>query len=263
MNKIEICKTCSIRVFDKNQGIICGLTNAKPTFEESCPDFKKDESIKEIKKSALKPNDQRGNLAVLLIWIVLGLEILSLISGYFQFDLLNEVKNGANVSTGKATANDLREGILGIIYGIAYLISGITFIQWFRRAYFNLHQKVDGLSHTEGWAAGSWFVPIVNLFRPFQIMKEMFIETKAYLIKNNISFNEEINTKNLGIWWTLWIINNFLGQIIFHYSKNSETVDQLLNFTIINLVSNVFGILLAVITIKVIKDYINLEEKFI
>ena len=80
-----------------------------------------------------------------------------------QYDLLQTVANGGFISDEAVEANDTRESFLGIIYLIAYIISGITFIMWFRRAYFNLHQKVSWLNHSEGWAAGCWFVPIVNL----------------------------------------------------------------------------------------------------
>lgn len=34
---------------DLKQGLICNITNEKADFEESCPDFKVDESVKEIK----------------------------------------------------------------------------------------------------------------------------------------------------------------------------------------------------------------------
>ncbi|MDA8570990.1 DUF4328 domain-containing protein [Schleiferiaceae bacterium] len=207
----------------------------------------------------LRPNEQRAKNAIVLIWIILALEIASLISGYFQYDLLNTVANGGEISTETANANDSREQIVGIIYMIAYIISGIMFIQWFRRAYFNLHQKVNHLSHSEGWAAGAWFVPILNLFRPYQIMKELYNETKDLLVKNGLNISENFSTGILGWWWTLWIIDNFLGQFVFRYSMRAETIDELTTMTIASMVSNIVGIPLALITVKVIKGYSNIE----
>ena len=134
----------------------------------------------------LKPNGQRAKNAITLIWIVLVLEIVLLISGYFQYDLLQTAANGSEISIETATANDTREQIIGIIFLIAYIISAVTFIQWFRRAYYNLHLKVNHLSRTEGWAAGSWFVPIVSLYRPYHIMKELYQETRELLVKKGL-----------------------------------------------------------------------------
>jgi hypothetical protein len=207
----------------------------------------------------LKPNGQRAKNAITLIWIVFALEIISLISGYFQYDLLQTAANGGEISTESATANDTREQMIGIIYLIAYVISAITFIKWFRRAYFNLHLRVNHLSQTEGWAAGSWFVPIVSLYRPNQIMKELYQETKELLIKKGFSVNDNFTSSSLGWWWTLWIINNIMGNFVFRYSMKAESIDELTSSTIASMVGNIIGIPLALITVKVIKDYSNVE----
>ncbi|NIK73072.1 hypothetical protein FHS56_000558 [Thermonema lapsum] len=207
----------------------------------------------------LRPNGQRAKNAITLIWIVLALEIISLISGYLQYDLLQTVANGGKISMATATANDTREQMIGTIYIIVYVISAVTFIQWFRRAYFNLHQKVKNLAYTEGWAAGSWFVPIVNLYRPYQIMKELYQETKELLNKKGINVNTNLTTSSLGWWWTLWILNNIIGQFVFRYSIKAKSIDELTTSTIASMIGNIIGILLALITVKVIKDYSNVE----
>lgn len=209
----------------------------------------------------LRPNVQRAKNAIILIWIMLALEVVSLISGYFQYDLLNEIAKGEIISTEEANANDNRELIVGFFYTIAYIVSAVMFIQWFRRAYYNLHQKVNRLLHSEGWAAGAWFVPIVNLYRPYLIMKELYRETKDILVKNEISFSRKYLTDILlAWWWVLWISNNFYGQIVLNYSMKAETVDELITMTEKALVSNIIGVLLALITIKVIKDYSDMES---
>lgn len=215
------------------------------------------------KMEELRPNEQRAKNAITLIWIVLVLEIISLISGYFQYDLLQSVANGAEISAETASANDNREQIIAIIYMIAMIISAVTFIQWFRRAYYNLHLKVNYLAHTEGWAAGSWFVPIVSLYRPYQIMKELYQETKELLTKKGISFNQNFTTNSLGLWWTLWIIDNILGQFIYRYSLKADTIDELTVSTVASIVSNIVGIPLALLAIKVIRDYSTVEPLLI
>lgn len=207
----------------------------------------------------LKPNGQRAKNAITLIWIVFALEIISLISGYFQYDLLQTVVNGSEISMETATANNTRELMIGIIYLIAYIISAITFIQWFRRAYFNLHLKVNYLSHTEGWAAGCWFVPIICLYRPYQIMKEIYQETKKLLIKNGIDYKQSFSTNALGWWWTLWIISGIISQFVYRYSMKAESIDELITSTVASMIGNIIGIPLALITVKVIRDYSNVE----
>lgn len=207
----------------------------------------------------LRPNEQRAKNAIMLIWIVLAFEIISLLSGYLQYDLLQQFIAGAEISEETATANDLREQVISIFYLIAYIISVITFIQWFRRAYFNLHLKVKHLSHPEGWAAGSWFVPFTNLYRPYQIMKELYQETKDLLTKKGIAFNQNFSTGALGWWWALWLFNGFVGQILFRYSLNAESIEEISTSSVLSIFSNIIGIPLALITVKIIGDYAKVE----
>lgn len=207
----------------------------------------------------LKPNGQRAQNAIILLWIVLALEIVSLISGYFQYTVLDAVANGEDISMEEANANDLREQVVGILYLIAYIISAVMFIRWFRRAFYNLQLRVQYLSNSDGWAAGSWFVPIVSLYKPYQIMKELYEETKGALTKNELGPRHDLSTGHLGWWWALWIITNISGQIIFRYSWDAETLEALTFITQMSMIDNILKIPLALLAIKVVKDYSSVE----
>jgi len=209
----------------------------------------------------LKPNEDRAKFAIGLIWVVLILDILSLISGYLQYDLLQTFASGGEISNETIESNDSREQIIGLFYLIAFIISAVTFILWFRRAYFNLHQKINYLSHSEGWAAGSWFVPFISLYRPYQIMKELYQETADLLKRNNIRVNSNFTTSLLGWWWGLWLLSNAIGQFVFRYSNNAVTIDELTTSTIASMIGNLVSIPLALITIKVIQDYADVEPQ--
>jgi hypothetical protein len=59
-HRIELCKTCSNRHFDQSQGIICGLTMAKPGFTNTCETFKKDENVTEAETEPISAIDQKA-----------------------------------------------------------------------------------------------------------------------------------------------------------------------------------------------------------
>ena len=208
----------------------------------------------------LRENEQRAKIAILFIWIVFALEIISFISSYLQYNLFEAMESGKLVSDEAINASNSRESVVGILYGVASLFSAITFIMWFRRAYYNLHQKVENLSYSEGWAAGSWFVPVVNWFRPYQIMKELYTETKRLLTKKGLAESVNYTTTNLGWWWTFWIITGIFGSIIFQISfRYTETIEDNIVLSVLYMVSNVLNIPLTFITVKVIKDYSKVE----
>lgn len=207
----------------------------------------------------LRPNQNRAGMAITLIWIIFALEIASLISGMLQYSLLQDISDGLYVSDEAAALNDLREQSIGILFLLAYIISAVTFIQWFRRAYYNLHQVVPYLEHGEGWAAGSWFIPVLGLVMPFRIMKELYSQTRAVLQKNGITGTGNLSGRYLGWWWAFWIGNHFAGQIIMRMSLDAETTAALSSATLAGLIGNILGIPLALLAIRVIKDYAAAE----
>ena len=207
----------------------------------------------------LKPNEQRAKLVLAFLWISLALEVLSFFSGYLQYGLLQLAANGTEITINEANANDMRESIIGICSMVVYIITAVMFIMWFRRAYFNLHIKVKNLIYTEGWAAGCWFVPFINLYRPQQIMRELYEETRALLSKKGLLSIDSISTSAIGWWWALWIISNILGQLVFRISMKAESVDELITTTVMSMISNIVGIPLAIVAIKVVKDYAKIE----
>lgn len=211
----------------------------------------------------LKPNSQRAKTAITLIWIVLVVEIISLISGYFQYNLMQTALQGGFISDETASANDTREQLIGLVYLIVYIFSSITFIQWFSRAVYNLQQKAPHLSFSAGHAVISWFIPVINLFRPYDIMNELYVKTKELVIEKGGHMKINLNTSKLSWWWSLWLINIFLMQFILRYFSKAETIDEFTEATITGMIGNIIGILLALITIKIIRDYSNIEHLLI
>lgn len=203
----------------------------------------------------LKPNSLRARNAIYLVAIITILSVFMLILEYIQYTSYQD----PSYSEENVSLNDLVLGIIAIIYMIFYIISAVTFIQWFRRAYFNLHSQVEILSFDEGWAAGAWFVPIMNLGRPFKIMKEIYMVTNK-LLDGHPNFSKQLNINNIVYWWMLWIISIIINQISFRTGLQATTVSQLSTSTIFDMLSSAITIPLGLITIKMIKEYSHIES---
>ena len=208
---------------------------------------------------AIRPNLKRAKIAQLFIWLVMILDILSIISSYLQYNILKSIQNDEYVSDQALNANDTREQIVAILYSIIFITSAVTFIQWFRRAYYNLNIRTK-TNHTDGWAAGSWFVPIMSLYRPYQIMKEMWDKTTR-LIKTQDSNYSDSTTTVIGIWWTLWIVSNYVGNYVLKSIFKEQTIETLMSSTIADMIMSILGIPLAIVTVTIIKNYSSKEEK--
>lgn len=206
----------------------------------------------------LKPNEGRSKIAIQLIIVVMIFDLISLFSNILEYQLLNS----EFISPEMANASDTRQQIIGIVHLIVMIISSVTFIQWFRRAYYNLGQRIGSLNHSDHWAALAWFFPIISLFRPYHIAKEIFSETEEYLERNLANYNETTSDSKIGIWWTFWIISNIIGNIAFRISLNADTLESLQTANIFNCLSDISSITAGILAILVIKEYAKVETLF-
>lgn len=209
----------------------------------------------------MKDNSKRARIAIILIGVILLLDMFTVLSSYMQVTLLQEIELGIDVSDESVNMNDLREGIIGILYTIVYIVSTVTFIRWFRRAYYNLHTQRKHLSFAEGWAAGCWFIPILNLFRPYSIMKELYEETYQILSAKSATYNHRPNLIFVVLWWILWVIAGFIGNAETRILLRAETAEEYILASNISIVSGLIGIPLALLAIKVIYDYSKMENE--
>ncbi|GAB4513932.1 MAG: hypothetical protein Tsb004_21540 [Allomuricauda sp.] len=258
--RLVSCKQCKNRYLDFNKGLLCNLTGKEADFEGECQDFEQDVSNTYIRKpkEAIRPNTNRALWAQYLIWAILGFSLFSLLSSYLQYDLLLKVQEGFYVSEHELTNNDLREGVVGIITIVLYVTSVILFIRWFRRAYYNLNSR-GNTTYDEGWAAGSWFVPIINLFRPYQIMKEIDDENCRLIEKHS---QKPISKSSIliGFWWAAWIIGGILGRYIFKSGLNAETLEELMASTQADMLGIVFDVPLSLLAIFTIREISKKED---
>jgi hypothetical protein len=207
----------------------------------------------------IRPNSQRSKDAITLIWIVLGISIISFVSSYYQLDLLNRINFDSSITDDTLNANDNRERFIAILYTTAFFISSIKFIQWFRRAHFNLNLKTDSLSYDENKVKWCWFNPLYSFYMPYRIMKEMHFKLTELLKNNNIAFEENLSKSNINTWWALWIIDLFWSKYSNKFSQKATTLSELIDATTLDMIGSVIVIILSFVTIKMIRDYTKLE----
>lgn len=258
--QLVFCKKCKHRHLDFNRGILCKITGKEADFETECPYYVLDPESKSIPiiKTPIKPNMQRAKWAEYLIWSLLILGFFSFYSSYLQHDLLLKIQEGFPVSDHQLEMNDLREGLIALLNLLLYIVSVITFIMWFRRSYYNLHSRSANPTYDEGWAAGAWFVPILNLFRPYRIMEELD-DKMSYLIKQRTGEEMKSNKTLIGCWWALWIIGGIVGNYVAKTGLRAETLDELMTSTNADMVGYVFDIPLALLAIFVIRSVAKKE----
>jgi hypothetical protein len=207
----------------------------------------------------MKPNKERSRRLVVILWVFTAFAVIASISDLMEYFLLKKAITGS-ITLAEETSNDRRQLIVGIISLALTVLVAVFFIQWFRRAYYNLHQLFNNLRFNEGWAAGAWFVPFMNLGRPYRIMKEMMFVAESALSKANFISEKKARKRLVGIWWTLWLIVTILSDSTNRVRMRSENLDILTNTTLLDAFLRLLYIPLTLVTVKMIKHYAELEE---
>lgn len=85
---------------------------------------------------------------------------------------------------------------------VAFIATIVAFLMWFHRAAKNATVfEPDTLSFTPGAAVGAFFIPFVNLARPYQIARS--IEAASGGTASPV----------LGAWWGAFIVSNIIGNV--------------------------------------------------
>jgi heme/copper-type cytochrome/quinol oxidase subunit 2 len=197
--------------------------------------------------TTLLKNSSLAKALKIIFYSILGLKIISIYSNYMQYRLLSNALNGIAISADDAHSNTIRQVTLSVLLTLALLASMVVFIIWFYRAYKNLHLLgVRTLNHTAGWAIGAWFVPFLNLGRPYVIMREIWDESQEQVNGDNSELN--VSSALVGWWWAFWLTNNLIANITLRFIS-TDTVPGLMNSTMALIISGIVGVVAVTVTL--------------
>jgi hypothetical protein len=190
-----------------------------------------------------------------MLWISLGASVLSVLSDVMQMNLFVS----GPLSSATAERNDLRQQVIAALYLAAFIVTGIAFLKWTYRA--NLNCRGFGardMEFTPGWSIGFYFIPIMNLYRPYLAMREIW-----KVSHNPLAWEDEPGGPLLAWWWTLWLASTVLGQISFRLSMRAETIDSLQVATAASIISNLVDIPLDIIAISLVSAIFMKQEHLV
>lgn len=74
--------------------------------------------------------------------------------------------------------SEARVAAAALVELAVFIVAVVLFLRWLHLCYRNLRELgTDDLRFTPGWAVGYWFVPILNVVRPKQILDELWRAT--------------------------------------------------------------------------------------
>lgn len=100
-----------------------------------------------------------------------------------------------------------------------------------------------------GWAVGWFVVPIANLWKPYQAMKETWNSSVA---KQDIL---DTNLPSLiGYWWAAWIVLNILSRGFNRIQAKTEDMDVYIAINYAYIGTAILGTITAVLFIRIMRE---------
>lgn len=134
------------------------------------------------------------------------------------------------------------------------LLTAVLFLIWIYRAHKNLKALgASELKYSPGWAIGGFFVPFVNLVRPYQVVMEIWRSSAPEMRGSfGAAWKHEGSSLFIALWWGAWLISRTLDSMGAFMVFGAPTRDQLSVATRFRLVTAVISIVSAALAMMVV-----------
>jgi hypothetical protein len=140
------------------------------------------------------------------------------------------------------------------LLGVVAIAASFFFLAWIHRVHRNLPALEAGdLKYSPGWAVGYFFIPILNLFRPCQVMLEIWRESDPARLQvpgESLETTKASSAAIVGWWWAsfllIYLVNQ--GSRPFHDINTVGPIAVLW----IGIVSALVSIVAAVVTLVMV-----------
>ena len=206
----------------------------------------------------MRPNSKRAKFAIISLYAIIVGAFLYSLRSVATIYIINKSVNGGGITLNELESISIMSISTVVIHTSTYLVCTVLFILWFTRAYRNIQVLLPKSKfHYKPWAAVvCWFIPIWNLFGPYNIASNLFDKTERYLVnEERMNLRPQYDVVK-GCWWALWIMSSIVIRMSQHYTEGNP-------FSFIGPIATLIGfsisILCAIFAVKMIRNYQEME----
>jgi hypothetical protein len=189
----------------------------------------------------------RAQVVTVVFSITAVICAVAVFSDALEWRLMDRIIAGEEVTDAEATANDNRQGTIGLVQLVLVIAAAVVFIRWMHAAYRNIYLVAPGeRRYSPGWAIGSWFVPIMNLFRPKQMVNDI------WRAGGRDAADAQPGGLLLG-WWLLWVLSSFIVNFAARSYRRADNAEEIKTGTILYLVSDAMSVVCAILAIVIVR----------
>lgn len=203
----------------------------------------------------------RAQWVVGLLAATLLVDFAAVVSGLAEYALLGRAMSGGVVTEAQAVANDSRQALIGMVQLLLYIVTAVLYCLWLYRACQNLPALgARNLRFSPGWAVGYFFIPILNLFRPYQAVKEAWKASDPAVL-DALAWKQAPGSAILGWWWAFWLVTSWLGVLSFRLVLSAgEDLEGLQAATLATVFADGTEVLAALFALMVVRSIDQQQE---
>jgi hypothetical protein len=198
-------------------------------------------------REGYEPIAGRRRAVTIAFALLMLINVVAVVLSIADLNMLDRIESGELVGDDEIDAHDTRIAVIGGLQTLAYLACAIVFIRWLRAAYRNLDLLAPGVRrYGHGWAIGAWFVPFLNLWRPKQIINDIWSGSGTPTAYGRPPVL-------LLAWWLSYVAGSILGRVALNSALDSETIEDLRTADFWYIISDAWDIANALMAISVVR----------
>lgn len=198
----------------------------------------------------------------LALQIFIGIAVLYAFQLALYALVIGRLEGGQNTlldsRQAEAEFQDLISAVVAILYFLGFATCCIISIFWIIRAHNRVRQAVaEPLPIRPHWAVIWFVVPIFSLWKPFAAMKQLWQASE-----NPKSWTSVQPPGILSLWWFLYIVSNVLGTITYRLGAKANTLEELYQLSIVELIFVPVDIILPIVYLKIVTRIADMQAKW-
>lgn len=157
----------------------------------------------------------------------------------FGIASVNDYLGGSYGATSTITTYDTLSAVVALLSLIVLVGTGILWAIW----QYRLATQVLGRARrSPGWHAGSWFIPVVNWWFPYQNVSDLWRAAGRARPGWQVA------------WWGLWIASSVTGSISAQMSFRAQSLEEYLVAMIVSLLSSLLMLVAAFFAVRLVRQ---------
>ena len=199
------------------------------------------------------------NILIIFLGAAILFSVVNIYSDIKDISFLsNNVESGGVLYYDDSSVEYFLISISQLLYIIVFFISLIIYFIWIRQAYRNLYSlQLKPTEYSSAWAIGAYFVPFLNLVRPYTMMKEIWYGSQPVSDETNFHSSEShfglSSSGFIKLWWGAFLFDQFITIRSLRFGMKAESYQQILVSYWMDIISGVTGIVVLIILLYLIQ----------